>query len=55
MIEHQTQKWISDAAYFISLNRETKPGQEAKDWLEAEQQYYQLMKQRVKTGLVRIN
>jgi len=55
MIDNKTHKWISDAAYFNSLNRETKTGQELKDWLVAEQQYYQLMKKRIKTGLVRIN
>ncbi|WP_428354165.1 DUF2934 domain-containing protein [Methyloprofundus sp.] len=55
MIEDQTQKWISDAAYFNSLNRDTKPGQDVKDWLAAEKLYFQLMKKRVKTGLVKIN
>ena len=49
------QKWISDAAYFISLNREPKPGQEINDWLTAEQQYYMLVNIRVKSGLVRID
>lgn len=55
MIENQTQKGISDAAYFNSLNREAEPGQEVKDWLAAEKLYHQLMKDRVKTGLVKIN
>ena len=51
----QKHKWISDAAYFNSLKREVKPGQDTQDWLAAEQQYLQLMQKRVKSGLVRID
>lgn len=54
MSRNQIQKWISDAAYYNSLKRESKLGQEDKDWLEAEQQYCELMKKPIKTGLVRI-
>ncbi|MCK5871010.1 DUF2934 domain-containing protein [Bathymodiolus platifrons methanotrophic gill symbiont] len=50
----QKQKWISDAAYFNALNREFKPDMEIKDWIEAEHQYHELIKKRVKSGLVRI-
>lgn len=57
MPEKQTpkHKWISDAAYFNSINNQSKPNQEIKDWLSAEQQYYQLISNRVKSGLVRID
>jgi len=48
------QKWISDAAYYKSLARVSKPGSEHWDWLEAEQEYKVLVKKRVKSGLVRI-
>lgn len=56
MTQNQTlaEKWISDAAYFSSLNRESTPDQELKDWLAAEQLYYKLLQTRVKSGLVRI-
>lgn len=56
MTQNQTlaQKWISDAAYFSSLNRGPSPDQEIKDWLAAEQLYYKLAQTRVKSGLVRI-
>lgn len=51
----QKHKWISDAAYFNSLKREFKPGDNLQDWLAAEQQYVELMQKRVKSGLVRIS
>lgn len=56
MTQNQTlaEKWISDAAYFSSLNRESTPEQEIKDWLAAEKLYYKLVQTRVKSGLVRI-
>jgi len=52
------QKWISDAAYFKSLERQgamEKKGNIQKDWLEAEQEYQLLDKQTIKLGLVRLN
>ena len=49
------EKWISDAAYYKSLGRDTKPGKESQDWLEAEKEYKQLMHKHVKSGLVRIH
>jgi hypothetical protein len=49
------EKWISDAAYYKSLKRVSKPGLENTDWLEAEQEYKQLIRKRVKPGLVLIN
>ena len=55
MSRKQIQKWIADAAYFNSLNREPRLDQENKDWLNAEQQYREFMKKRVKAGLVRIH
>ena len=55
MSQKQIQKWVSDAAYFNSLNRSPNPGQENKDWLDAEHQYREFKKKRVKTGLVRIH
>ena len=55
MTLNQIQKWISDAAYFNSLKRGSIPGQEIKDWLEAEHQYHKLIKIRIKSGLVRID
>ena len=48
-------KWISDAAYYKSLNRGFNQGFENQDWVEAEQQFYELMKNRIKPGLVRIS
>ena len=47
-------KWISDAAYYKSLNRGFNQGFENKDWFEAEQQFNHLMNKRIKPGLVRI-
>ncbi len=49
------QKWISDAAYYKSLERDPMIGSERIDWLEAEQEYQLLYKNRIKFGLVRIN
>lgn len=52
------QKWISDAAYFKSLERQVTmemKGSERNDWLEAEQEYQLLDNQRAKLGLVRLN
>jgi hypothetical protein len=49
------EKWISDAAYYKSLKRLPKSGLENRDWLEAEQEYRQLIQKRVKSGLVIIN
>ncbi len=49
------EKWISDAAYYKSLKRVPKPGLENADWLEAEQEYRQLIQKRVKSGLVILN
>lgn len=54
-IQAQQEKWISDAAYYKSLERMPMPGLETRDWLEAEQEYRQLMNKRIKSGLVRIN
>ena len=51
----QKQKWISDAAYFNSLKRAFKPGENLQDWLAAERQYLELMQKRLKSGLVRIS
>lgn len=48
------QSWISDAAYFKSLDRSVKQNSEKNDWLEAEQEYLNAMQKRVKSGLVRI-
>lgn len=48
------EKWISDAAYYKYLNRGFTPGSADKDWLEAEQEYHELIKKRIKAGLVRI-
>ena len=53
--QSQRKKWISDAAYFKSLGRIPKPGLDIQDWLEAEQEFRELMNKRVKTGLVSIN
>jgi len=52
--QSQQEKWISEAAYYKSLERSPKPGLETQDWLEAEQDYRQLMNKRIKSGLVRI-
>ena len=54
MTQKQIQQWISDAAYFNSLKRNTEPGKEITDWLEAELQLHKLIKKPVKSGLVRI-
>jgi diphthamide biosynthesis methyltransferase len=54
-IQSPKEKWISDAAYYKSLARRTTPGLETQDWLEAEQEYEQLMKKRIKSGLININ
>ena len=51
----EKKKWISDAAYYKSLNRGFFQGFENKDWFEAEQQFNELMKKRIKPGLVRIS
>ena len=51
----EKKKWISDAAYYKSLNRGFNQGFENQDWVEAEQQFYELMKNRIKPGLVRIS
>ena len=48
------EKWISDAACFKSLQRDLTLGLENQDWLEAEQEYRQVMKKQLKFGLVRI-
>ena len=53
--QSQKEKWISDAAYYKSLARFAMPGLEIRDWLEAEQEYGQIMKTRIKSGLVRID
>ena len=49
------EKWISEAAYFKSLERTPRLGLENRDWLEAEQEYKQLIQKRVKSGLVIMN
>ena len=51
----EKKKWISDTAYYKSLNRGFNQGFENQDWVEAEQQFYELMKNRIKPGLVRIS
>jgi len=48
------EKWISDAAYYKSLERDVKVAQESKDWLDAEQEFERLMGSRIKSGLVRL-
>ncbi len=53
--QSQKQKWISEAAYYKSLERLSKPGMEKRDWFEAEQEFKQLLNQRIKSGLVRID
>jgi len=49
------EKWISDAAYYKSLERDVKVERESQDWLDAEQEFERLMGSRVKSGLVRCN
>jgi hypothetical protein len=49
------EKWISDAAYYKSLGHISTPGLEIRDWLEAEQEYRQLINKRIKLGLVKID
>ncbi|MBT3812522.1 MAG: hypothetical protein HOE45_09110 [Gammaproteobacteria bacterium] len=49
------KKWISDAAYFNSIKSDLGPEQALTNWLDAEQQYQELMQNRVKSGLVRIS
>ena len=51
----EKKKWISDTAYYKSLSRGFNQGFENQDWFEAEQQFYELMKNRIKPGLVRIS
>jgi len=51
----QRQKWISDAAYYKSIARESMPGLDRLDWLEAEKEYRDEMAKRIKFGLRRIN
>ena len=53
--EIEKKKWISDAAYYKSLSRGFNQGFENQDWIEAEQQFHELMKKRIKVGLVRIS
>jgi len=48
------QKWVSEAAYYKSLERNIKTGTASGDWIEAEQEYQLLIKKYVKPGLVRI-
>lgn len=48
------EKWISDAAYYKSLERDAKVGLESQDWLDAEQEFERLMGSRVKSGLVKL-
>jgi len=48
------QKWISEAAYYKSLERVTKTGTASRDWIEAEQDYQLLINKRIKSGLVRL-
>jgi hypothetical protein len=48
------EKWISEAAYYKSLRRGFNQGFENTDWFEAEQKFNELMKTRIKPGLVRI-
>ena len=48
----QKHKWISDAAYYKSLKRILDPGSESRDWFEAEQEYRELNKKSIKSGLV---
>jgi len=48
------QKWISEAAYYKSLERKTKTATASSDWIEAEQDYQLLINKRVKSGLVRL-
>lgn len=49
------QKWIADAAYFNYLNHDSTPNQQLNNWLGAEVKYYQLLKNRIKSGLVRMD
>lgn len=48
----QKHKWVSDAAYYKSLKRILDPGSESQDWFEAEQEYRELNKKCIKSGLV---
>ena len=50
----EKKKWVSEAAYYKSLNRGFNQGFEDKDWIEAEQLFNELMNKRIKAGLVRI-
>ena len=47
-------EWIAEAAYYRSLDRNFTPGSEDKDWIEAENKFNDLIKKRIKPGLVRI-
>ncbi len=48
------QKWISESAYYKSLERKAKTGSASSDWIEAEQEYLLLINKHVKSGLVRL-
>ncbi len=48
------QKWISDSAYYKSLNRQLDKGSAKQDWLQAEQDYLHELQKRVKSGLIRL-
>lgn len=52
--QHMKDKWIADAAYYKYVNRGFRPGFALTDWLEAEREYDELLKKRVKAGLVRM-
>jgi len=46
------ERWISDAAYYKSLERDVNVDLESRDWLGAEQEFDRLMSVRAKSGLV---
>lgn len=48
-------KWISDAAYYKSLERTENQNMDKHDWFEAEQELQKVISNRVKSGLVMLS
>ena len=48
------KQWIAEAAYYRSLDRNLTLGSAAQDWIEAENKFNDLVKKRIKPGLIRI-
>ncbi len=48
------RQWISEAAYYKSLEKTEKINSEYNDWIESEQEYQRLSNKYIKSGLVRI-